>query len=469
MPTETPRGGMLHPRGDSGLKAYGGFVNEEFLRKLQGNAARRIFNEMANNDPTVAAILEVITSLICSVDWTITAADESAEAQAGKQFAEEVLFKDMNSPLADVMAEACTAFVHGFACMEITYKLRQGPSADKRLNSRFEDGRLGIRQIALRGQSALQRWEIVDGEVVGFWHQTTLKPGPAVYIPLDACAHFRTISIKNNPEGQSVLRRCYRPWFFKSKIEDLEGIGIERDLAGLPVARIPSKFMDNPANDPADRAVGQAWQRLVTQVRRDQQEGLIIPSDTWKNADGSPTGQPMFEFSLLSTAGGRQHNTTQIIDRYDRKIATAMLADFIFLGQGATGSFALSSDKTSLFAQALGAYLKRFASVLNGVIEKLWDVNAMPQETRPTISPGDLEKRDLNELAGFLTAMTGAGAMLFPDDELENHMRKQAGLPQKTDQSGSVSKAADYGVPMDDDEAEGWDLDPALEDRLWGR
>jgi len=442
-----PRASLLTARGDSGLRAYGGFIQDEFLRKLQGSAARRVFNEMANNDPTVAAILEVVTSLICSVDWSMVAADESAEAQSGKQFAEEVLFKDMNTPLSDVMAEACTAFTFGWATLEITYKLRAGPNVDKRLNSRFDDGKLGIRAMQLRGQTALQRWEILDGEVVGFWHQPTLRGGSAVYIPLEKCAHFRTLSVKDNPEGKSVLRRCYRPWFFKSKIEDLEGVGVERDLAGLPIARIPSKYMDNPANDPADRAIGQSWQRLVTQVRRDQQEGLVIPSDTWKSADGSPTSAPMFDFSLLSTSGGRQHNTTQIIDRYDRKIATAMLADFIFLGQGSTGSFALSSDKTSLFARALEAYLKRFCSTLNGVIEKLWDVNALPQETRPTLKAGDLEERDLNELAGFLTAMAGAGAMLFPDDELENHLRRQGGLPERTDQSGSVSKAADYGAP----------------------
>jgi hypothetical protein len=52
---------------------------------------------------------------------------------------------------------------------------------------------------------------------------------------------------KGNPEGQSMLRTAYRPWFFKKRLEEFEAIGVERDLAGLPVAKVPSRLHERPA------------------------------------------------------------------------------------------------------------------------------------------------------------------------------------------------------------------------------
>lgn len=446
-----PESALTYPYGESGLRQNGGFITEEFLRKLQGPQARRVYREMSDNDPTVRAILEVIKSLICNLEYDVQAADETPEGEEGKKFVEGIL-DDMETPIADVLSEACTMFPFGFAPMEITYKLRHGKTPEKRpLRSKFDDGKLGVRSIQLLGQNSLARWEFDrdTGELLGMWQQPTNKRalmGGSIFIHVDKMLLFRTESIKNNPEGRSLLRSIYRPWFFKTKIEEIEAVGIERDLAGLPMARIPSKYMDNPANSPEDRAIGQAYQRLVTQIRRDQNEGLVVPSDTYKDATGGSTGQRMFEIELLTSGGARTFNTTQIIDRWDRKIATAVLADFIFLGQQSVGSFALSSDKTALFAQALGAYVKRMAAVLNSLIERLWEINALDEKTRPKIKFGDLEQRDLNEIAGFLTAMSGAGAMLFPDQELENRLRKMAGLPERAaDEEGAVMPSV--GVP----------------------
>lgn len=68
-------------------------------------------------------------------------------------------------------------------------------------------------------------------------------------------------------------------------------------------------------------------------------EGLVLPAG--------------YEAELLSTGGTRQFDTNAIINRYDAKIAQTVMADFIMLGHEQTGSFALSEDKTELFAVAL--------------------------------------------------------------------------------------------------------------------
>ena len=62
-------------------------------------------------------------------------------------------------------------------------------------------------------------------------------------IPRAKCLLFRPTAYKSNPEGRSILRTAYRPWYNLTQIENIEGIGIERDLAGLPVVKVPPEVM----------------------------------------------------------------------------------------------------------------------------------------------------------------------------------------------------------------------------------
>lgn len=428
----TPRR-QFGPIGDSGLKAYGGYVQEEFLRELTGDAGRRKYREMASNDPTVRAVLFGLTALTGSVEWPLKAAEETPEGEKQKEFAEDII-KDMDTPLSDVITEACSMYTYGFAPCEWTPKARP-------------DGKIGIKEIALRAQNTIQRWDFdpATGALKGFWQQTTWKG--QVYIPINRVALFRTTSLKNNPEGESLLRGLYRPWYFKSRIEEIEAVGIERDLAGLPVVRVPSSLFDRAANgDPDAKTALDGWKRLATQVRRDQNEGVVIPSDVYEDQDGKPAGSAqMYEFKLLSSGGGRSFDTTGIIDRYDRKIATAVLMDFIFLGQASVGSFALSSDKTALFAQALGSYVRRMADVLNRqVLAPIWELNALDPALMPKFEPTDLEKPDLGELSAFISTMAGAGAQLFVSQDDQNWARKIAGMPPAPEEG-----LGDQGVPVE--------------------
>lgn len=409
--------------GTTGLRQYSGYISEEFLKELRGWNGARVYREMSDNDPIVGAVLFAITMLVRQVEWNVQAADDTPEADASKVFVEQVI-GDMSVPWSMVVAEICTMFPYGFAPMEIVWKRRGGPDApDGTRRSAYDDGKIGIRNLSLRAQNTIYRWEIdtEDGSIDGMWQQPWA--GPQVYIPIEKLLLFRTTEEKNNPEGRSILRNAYRPWWLKKRIEEIEGIGIERDLAGLPVARIPGEYFD-PSADALQKQTLENWKKLVTQIRRDQQEGVLLPSDR------DQSGNLLFDLTLLSTGGSRSFDTTKTIERYSRDIATSVLADFIFLGQQAVGSFALSSDKTAMFATAIGAFTKSIADVLNRhLLPRLWKLNGLDYETMPALVPGDIERANLAELGDFITKLTGAGATMFPDRELENHLRKQAGLP----------------------------------------
>lgn len=419
------RAGDMSVVGTSGLRAYGGVIQEEFLKELSGVRGIRVYREMSRNDEIVGAILFAITMLIRQVEWNVQPAGDDPESEDAAEFLRGVLFEDMSTSWSDVITDICTMFPYGFAPLEIIWKRRVGPDGDTgATRSKFTDGMIGIRALPLRAQSSVSRWEIdpEDSSIRGL-HQQPIA-GSLVFIPIEKLLLFRTTSENNNPEGVSALRTAYRAWYFKKRIEDIEGVGIERDLAGLPVVRIPGEYFDGAA-DAETKAVFARYQKLVTQVRRDQQEGVLLPSDR------DDSGNLLYDFALLNAGGSRTFDTTKIIDRKNRGIATSVLADFIFLGQSAVGSFALSSDKTALFATAVGGFVDSIADVLNRhLVPRLWALNALDPAVMPKVGHGDIERIDPGVLGAFIAALTGAGVQLFPDRELENWLRRAAGMPE---------------------------------------
>ena len=161
-----------------------------------------------------------------------------------------------------------------------------------------------------------------------------------------------------------------------------------------------------------------------------------------------------WKLELLSTGGTRQFDTNAIIGRYDRAIARTVLADFIFLGSDKVGSYALSSDKTELFAVAIGAFLDTICETFNRkAIPQLVDINGghfARITDYPVLEHSDIETQNLTELANFMEKMSGIG-LITPDNLLEDHLREQAGLPPKVEDDENFNRQT---AELDDSPAE---------------
>lgn len=415
----------LNELGYTGLQRQGGVVQEEYLRELQGPRWHRAIREMID-DPVVGATLFAIKVLLRPVTWSVKPGGESAEATAAAEFVEQC-FADMSESWPDLLSEILTMLPWGWAYFEIVYKIRGGDNANPQRRSKFTDGKIGWRKWSIRAQETLDRWEFDEaGGIQGMWQ--TQEKGAPVLIPIDKALLFRTEITKNNPEGRSILRSAYRAWYFRKHIENIEGIGIERDLAGLPVAYVPADILSSSAT-PDQKNLIAAIKTIVTNIRRDEQEGVVWPMAY------DEAGNPLFKLELLSTGGTRQFDTNAIIARYDQRIAMSVLADFMLLGAGKTGSWALSADKSSLFKTALETFLDAIAGVINThAIPKLLRLNGMPVTDAPTYVPGRVGTIDLEVLIAFIERVAKAGMELFPDLEVENHLRTEAGLPLLTEE-----------------------------------
>lgn len=436
--------------GISGVARYGGIsrVYEEFLKELQGPQGMRLYREAIDNDPIIGAILFAIQFLCRGVSFrmdmpVVRAGMDARRAEQVTHRVKGALFDDMDTSWPDLLSDILTMTAYGWAFHEVTYKKCQGSGTGESLlppdlsqirgqgaepqkfvPSKFDDGFIGWKSWGLRAQDTLFMWEWdTDSRAVVMQQQA-----PPDYkirrIPLAKGLLFRTQLAKNNPEGRSILRNAMTSYLLKKNLQVVEAIGIERDLAGYPVIStvmpdttkgvVPPDLW-NP-NDPAMVNLLSQTQRLVKAVRRDEQEGMVLP---W-----------WLKFELLTSGGSRSFDTTKIITRYDKNITLSVLADFVMLGHESVGSKALASTKSQMFTTALDALLDNVCAIINRfAIPQLLKLNGIPLEYCPHLEHSDPESIPLESLGRYIQALSSAGMPLFPNGELEESLLRMAKLP----------------------------------------
>lgn len=394
--------------GTSGLHRYSNFVYEEFIPDLKWPKAAKVYYEMANNDPTIGAVLYLTEQLVRKAKWKVKPASDDAKDVEVAEFVESCM-NDMSMTWNDFICEALSMLTYGWSFHEVVYKLRKGPKQkNPKFRSKYDDGKIGWRNIPGRSQHTLYGWEFAkDGGAVAMiqWAPPHFE---MVSIPFSKGLLFRTKISRNNPEGKSLLRNAYRPWYYKKRIEEIEGIGIERDLAGLPVLQPPEGVnIWDPQNPQAVKLRTEA-EAIVRNIRRDQSEGVVIPFG--------------WELSLLSTGGSRQFDTNAIVNRYDFRIATTLLSDIILLGAESAGSFAMADIKKSLLANAVEAQVMTIADVINRyAVPPLMELNAFEcPNGYPEIYAEEVETPSLEDIAKVLKA---SGLDIMDDAELYNYIR----------------------------------------------
>lgn len=420
---------IYHESGISGLTRFGGFVYEEWLKELQGRKGALTYREMRDNDAIIGAFLYSIEMLIRQVKWHVVAAGDAPKDIEAKEFVESC-FDDMCISWNDTISEILTFLPYGWSMMELVYKKRVGP--DNPLgDSKYTDGRIGWKKWGIRAQETLWRWRFEeDGTIVGM-EQISPPDYQMRFISMEKALLFRTKSNKNNPEGRSLLRNSYRSWYFKKNIEEVEAIGIERDLAGLPIMWLPADVMAGgmAGATPEQSAAYNAYKKIVVNIKRDEQEGILMPLVYDDN------GNKMYDLELLASgATRRQFDTNQIIQRYEQRIAMTVLADWLMLGHEKTGSYALSTNKTTMFQTSLLSIIDIIADVINThAIPKLMKLNAFDGLTNyPKLDHAEIEKANLAELGKFLSDVSTSGGITLGDEETENYLREAANLPKRS-------------------------------------
>ncbi len=401
----------LEEYGRSGLRHWGGFLFEEWLQQLQQDRrAAEVMREMVDQDPIIGGIDYAIQGLIRRVSWWCEPADSpEAELLWG-------MLNDMKDSWADTLGSFCSFLRYGYDIEETCYKKRSGYQRDPTTSSKFMDGKIGLAKFGTRSQDSNWKWVFNDvGETVGYIQ----NPPPDYllrFIPREKYLHLRTNTFKDDPSGRSIYRSAYFSWYMCRNLKNIEGIGMERDLCGLPVMTAPEGADIWDTADPEFSSQLQLAKQAVSSIRRDEQEGIILPYG--------------WTLELLASAGNRQLDISAAIRRYQWDMATSVLADLIMMGQTQVGSYALSVTKKDLFTAQMGSFLDIISNGINAqVVPRLWALNGMNMDKLPKLCHGQVETIDLDTLGNFVFRLGSSGAPIAWETALP-WMNDQAGIPQ---------------------------------------
>lgn len=426
MAKSTPKA-PLDVLGRTGLQQSSGYLFDEWDTSLQGARGRRAYREMADQDPVAGAILYALEQITRQVAWTVQPASDDPQALEIAAFVETCIH-DMEETWQDTLAEILTCLVYGWAYHELLYKRRSGISEDPRRNSPYTDNKVGWRSWAPRSQESLQRWDMGDEDELLGMYQIPAPTYVMRYIPYNKALLFRPTVRRGNPEGRSLLRNAYKDYYYVKHLEALEAIGAERDLAGLPLVRVPQEVLDGPDTDESGEPTAkQDYYNLATRIRQDEEAGVVLPSTM--NEAGT---KYIYDLELITSGGAKQFNTDTVITRHKTSEAQTVLADFLMLGHTARGTQALGGIKVDLFYTATTALLDAICEVPNRRgIPQLVEYNGFDRAHSPFLHHGDIQHADLVLLAQLITALAAAGAQLdlTLDSPLLRHILEEAGLP----------------------------------------
>ena len=390
--------------GKTGIPWNYGHIYNDFLPQLRGTSAIKIYREMSDNDTIIGSCLFAIKQILREARWDVRPGDSTDDLCKKDALFLKRNVDNLQHPWTEFFSDTLSMLIYGWSYFEQVFQRGNG-------------GSVLWKKLAPRSQASMDHWEIDDvGEVQGLW-QNVSDGYKLQYLPLKKSILFRSESAGNNPEGKSVLRNAYRAWYFKKCLEEIEGIGVERDLAGLPVLTPPEGFKFD--SDDANSQEALVWaKRIISSIRRDEQDGLIKPRG--------------WDFELVSSPGKRQFDTTEIINRYNKEMAVTVLAQFVMLGMERTGSYALAKEQTDMFYLCLEGWMDSIASTFNRhAVPILFGLNNVTQEDRPLpyMVHTSVRRFNLRDLAYYVSSLANCEGLIM-DDDIRSYLKNFARLTE---------------------------------------
>ena len=401
--------------GSSWTAVYSGFIEEDFNSKLRFPANTKIYEEMRRSDAQVNACLLAMELPIRATKWSVewTKNEEGETDDQGREiaeFVEKCLFDYLETTRDDLLRQVLTMLPFGFSVFEKVYGFKEIDGQKKVI----------ISKLWLRKQDSIQKWECQDGSA-GI---TQVLPTPKldwdnewdtqISIPSWKLLLFSYRREWDNYEGISALRSAYKHWYIKDKLYKFEAIKHEKQSVGIPIINLP----DNAWSDDVAKA-----KELIRNLRATQSTGIVLP---WSEAKGR-------KLTFADLKSSNTSNVQETIKHHNREIAKNILAQFLELGDTASGSRSLGDSQTNLFLLSLWAIAKQVADTINKyLIPELVNFNYEWVTEYPKLTFQKLWDQDINLFATTLSTLSWAW-MITADKELETHLRTILDLPAKSE------------------------------------
>lgn len=392
--------------GSSGTENFAGYLSEEYLEDLRGTDAAEVYDKMRRSDPKVKMICSAMKNPIKAATWEVSLLEgidaEDPDAIAQQELIRHILFNDLGGKTWDsFLQEALSIIEFGFALFEKTYKPVIGHSKFGSYN--------GIKSVAFRKQKTIEKWNLnqANGQLKSVSQFAYGDAQKVTEIAAQYLLHFALEQEGDNFEGMSVLRPCYGPWLRKNQFLKLIAAGINNYAMGIPILDVP----------PGEEASAQYLKAVA--ALKSYVTGRAAYLTKPKGWDLTIQANP-FDAEKIR----------KVVNEENIEMVGAALANFLELGQSATGSYSLSFDLSDFFLGGLEAVAKKICETINKdlIKELVWMNFGVAPKVRITCS--GISDKAGEELSKVLLNLKGAG-LITPDETLEKTLRKRFGLPDK--------------------------------------
>lgn len=400
-------------RGNSGRGHVDGYLQlEELNTDLTFPRGLQVFDQMYRTDPDVRKNVWMLVNLLAGATWTVEpyGGDEAEDRDRdAARFVEWALFQNMRPGFKGHLSQALPVlFRSGFAPFEHVWETTEW------------NGRQVIapKTLGLRLPRTIFRFEQEHDQLTRIHQQ--LLDGSVIY-PAEDLLYYRIGAEGDNWEGAPLVRAAYKPWFIKEKIEKLDAIKIEREAVGLPVCYPPQN---------ANQEQKDLMEDIMANMRAGEQGFVMMPGP---KADLMESEQAQANGWTLEVIGSDQSATADTkpsLDYHSDKIAAALLAEFMRLGQGSApgGARATADVQQNPFLQAAEAVSGEIESVVNDqLVARMVGLNFEVEEP-PRLTMSLVDSTTLEQLAGYVAKLVEKG-VLHPDNDLEDFLRDRADLP----------------------------------------
>jgi hypothetical protein len=237
----------------------------------------------------------------------------------------------------------------------------------------------------------------------------------------------------HNVYGQSLLKSAYIHYRNKLQIMGNEMYHVKANLEGIPVVSI----------DTSEKGWESIWSLIKSQlqaIKAGKGSGVMMPSNTYTDADGKISNVPKNSIELMSVSGSKFIDTNALIQREDTAIARALMAEFLVMVGQDSGSYALSKETTSMFKLLVEGIAQHLCDTFtHQVIKPLWVLNGQDVEMMPKLTYDSVDL-SLDSMAVFINALSGAG-VAFTESQ-EDYLFAYAGIPKPSNEERMQAEEA---------------------------
>jgi hypothetical protein len=385
---------------------------DDYVAELLDPVRRMMtFEEMRSSDDAVHTAIDARRQEINAANWVLASEDDSDLGTQILDFCEDNIYPHLDDLLRLLGGGALQ---YGFGAVEPVFAWADESPASAiaretvaRASKAFIGRHIVLRKIAHLRQRTVHTFRITETGDLTAVEQYVFNGSSFLrrLVPAEKLLIWTYDKQGDDFWGVPPTRHCYKAWSFKTQIERLNVLGLDRFGVGTPVIE-----------------AGENW----TELERKQAFGF---ARAWRAGEDSALLHPFGgSISIVSGDGRMMMSALEWVKYYNLAIAKTFLTQQTELGSTATGARALGETFLQQMGGLVQADCEELAALINEqLIKPLVVWNFGPQESYPLFTPS--ERVTYGGGVGQVINQLVACGALHPRPEDEAFFRDALNLP----------------------------------------